>query len=101
MDWLEYTRSKSVFVNDFREVPEFRENVVTGLDTRDGKNLQLSIEFKYQDAVQFLPEFEGEGAGEVPMTLVRERKPDNAQIHLWLYHTKMLNISSRGVSVSQ
>ena len=103
VDYIEYARSKSVFITEFRECPgEMAGNVISGLNTQDGKNLQLSIGFKFQDGVEFLPAFVGDGEQpDVPMSFIKETKPENAQIHLWMFHTKMLNVSSRGVSVSQ
>ena len=90
-----YNRERNVHVFNFERVIGDSETL-SGLDTRDGKLLRLELQFK-EDSTLELKRKDKSVVG----TLRRGYSYNEVKAHAFLRFTRMINISSAGIGVSE
>jgi hypothetical protein len=94
-----YPRTQNIHVFDFEKV---QEETHSGEDTTNGRNLRMEINFQQQNDLQLLDE-----AGQAvvvngnALMLKRSVAPNQCVLYFFQYFTKMMNISSKGIAITE
>ena len=94
-----YPRTQNIHIFDFEKV---HHETHSGEDTTSGRNLRMEIEFQSHPDVQLLDDT---GApivvGGNPLLLKRGTTPNQCVVFFYQHFTKMINISSKGIAVTE
>ncbi len=94
-----YPRTQNIHVFDFDKVPD---ETHSGEDTTNGRNLRMEIQFQSQADV---PLVDNTGAPIIaegnPLLLKRAVTPNQCVLYFFQYFTKMINISSKGIAITE
>jgi hypothetical protein len=95
-----YPRTQNVHVFDFEKVPD---EMYSGEDTTNGRTLKLELEFQSDSAVT-LKNNAGEeitGADNQALAMKRGVRPSDSIVYLYQHFTRMVNISNKGIAVTE
>ena len=88
-----FTKSRNVLVFDLQRVID--KGAHSGLDTTLGRTLSLNVDYNRK------PGFVIQDGGGQDVQLVPEIDPSHSRLVTFAFFTRMLNISSKGLSISQ
>jgi hypothetical protein len=94
-----YPRTQNIHVFDFEKVPD---EMYSGEDTTNGRTLTLEMQFNASDDV-VLKDAAGTplvGQNGEPLTMQRGAKPSDSVVYMFQNFTKMINISNKGIAVT-
>jgi hypothetical protein len=94
-----YPRTQNIHIFDFEKV---LDETHSGEDTTGGRNLRMEIEFQSHPDLQLVDDA---GAAIVvagnPLLLKRGVAPNQCVAFFFHYFTKMMNVSSKGIAVTE
>ena len=95
-----YPRTQNVHVFDFEKVPD---EMYSGEDTTNGRTLKLELVFQAERDVNLTDANDVDllGADQQPLVLKKGSKPGDCIVFIYQNFTKMLNISNKGVAVTE
>jgi hypothetical protein len=95
-----YPRTQNVHVFDFEKVPD---EMYSGEDTTNGRTLKLEMQFHSESDVKFVDDAGADVVGGDGQALVMKRGmvPSESIVFIFQNFTKMLNVSSKGIAVTE
>jgi hypothetical protein len=94
-----YPRTQNIHAFDFEKV---QDETHSGEDTTNGRNLRMEIQFQSQPD---LPLFDNADQAIVvngnPLLLKRGVSPNECVLYFFQHFTKMMNISSKGIAITE
>jgi hypothetical protein len=95
-----YPRTQNVHVFDFEKVPD---EMYSGEDTTNGRTLKLEMQFNADSDVRIVNDAGEDVVGGDGQVLVMKRGmvPSESIVFIYQNFTKMLNVSSKGIAVTE
>jgi hypothetical protein len=95
-----YPRTQNVHVFDFEKVPD---EMYSGEDTTNGRTLKLEMQFNAVADVAIKDDAGNDVAGpnDEPLLMQKGVKPSDNIVYVYQNFTKMLNVSNKGIAVTE
>lgn len=99
IEFTTYPRTQNIHAFDFEKV---HEETHSGEDTTGGRNLRMELQFQSNTDVQLVDDGgQAIQVGGQPLLLKRATTPSQCVVYFYQYFTKMINISSSGIAVTE
>jgi hypothetical protein len=95
-----YPRTQNVHAFDFEKVPD---EAYAGEDTTNGRTLKLELQFNQDADVKIVSDAGADvvGAGGQALVMKRGMVPSESVVFIFQHFTRMLNVSSKGIAVTE